>query len=134
MLAGLQGGELLVVRQESTIEEVIDAMSGYQHTRLLYVVDDEGRLLGTIALGALVRHVFGRSHAPQIHPRFLVSLITTETAKDIMQKNPIFARENEDVETVLKRMIEKNVKEIAAPDRKKRIVDKVTMIDFLTVL
>jgi CBS domain-containing protein len=131
---GLKGRDLPLVSQESTIEEVIDAMVRYQHTRLLYVVDEDGKLLGTISLGPLVRHVFRRSHEPQIHPRFLMSMITTETAKDIMQKNPIFAREDEDVEVVLKRMIGKNVKEIAVLDSEKKVVADVTMIDLLKFL
>jgi CBS domain-containing protein len=134
VIAGLKGRELPLVRQESNIEEVIDAMVRYQHTRLLYVVDEDGKLLGTIALGPLVRHVFRRSHEPQIHPRFLMSMITTETAKDIMQKNPIFAREDEDVEVVIKKMIGKNVKEIAVVDEERRVVGDVTMIDLLKFL
>lgn len=134
VIAGLKGRDLPLVRQESTIEEVIDAMVRYQHTRLLYVVDEDGKLLGTIALGSLVRHAFGRSHEPQIHPRFVMRMITTETAKDIMQKKPIFAGEDEDVEVVLKRMIGKNVKEIAVLDEEKRVVGDVTMIDLLKFL
>ncbi len=134
VIAGLKGRDLPLVSQESSIEEVIDAMVRYQHTRLLYVVDGGGKLLGTIALGPLVRHVFRRSHEPQIHPRSLMIMITTETAKDIMQKKPIFAREDEDVEVVLKRMIGKNVKEIAVLDEENRVVADVTMIDLLKFL
>ena len=134
VIVGLKGRELPLVRQGSSIEEVIDAMVRYQHTRLLYVVDEDGKLLGTIALGPLVRHVFGRSHEPQIHPRFVMSMITTEAAKDIMQKNPLFAREDEDVEVVLKRMIGKNVKEIAVLDKERRVVGDVTMVDLLKFL
>jgi len=66
--------------------------------------------------------------------RSLMSMITTETAKDIMQKNPIFAREDEDVEVVIKKMIGKNVKEIAVLDEEKRVVADVTMIDLLKFL
>ena len=134
VIAGLKGREFPLVRQESSIEEMINAMVRYQHSRLLYVVDEEGKLLGTIALGPLVRHVFRRSHEPKIHPRSIMSMITTETAKDIMQKNPIFAREDEDVEVVLRRMIGKNVDEIAVLDNEKRVVADVTMIDLLTFL
>jgi CBS domain-containing protein len=134
VIATQKDRKLPLVRQESSIEEVIDAMVRYEHTRLLYVVDEDGKLLGTIALGPLVRHVFRRSHEPQIHPRVLMSMITTETAEDIMQKNPIFAVEDEDVEAVLKKMIGKNVKEIAVLDKEKRVVADITMIDLLKFL
>lgn len=109
-------------------------MVRYQHTRLLYVVDKDRRLLGTIALGPLVRHVFRQRHEPKVHPRHIMSMITTEVAKDIMEKNPISAAEDEDVETMLKRMIGRNVKEIAVLDREKRVIADVTMIDLLKFL
>ncbi|UCD71675.1 MAG: CBS domain-containing protein [Syntrophobacterales bacterium] len=134
VIATLKGRKIPLVREESTIKEVIDAMVRHKHTRLLYVVDEDGKLLGTIALGPLVRHVFGRSHEPKVHPWHIMSMITTEMAKDIMEKNPIFAAEGEDVEVVLRRMIGRNVKEIAVLDNQKRVVADVTMIDLLKFL
>lgn len=134
VIATQKDRKLPLVREESSIEEVIDAMVRHEHTRLLYVVDDEGQLLGTIALGPLVRHVFRQSHEPKIHPRHIMSIITTEMAKDIMEKHPIFAGEDEDVEHVLKRMIGKNVTEIAVLDEEKRVVADVTMVDLLKFL
>lgn len=134
VLVTLKGRKIPVISQESSVEEAIDAMIRFSHSRLLYVVDVEGRLTGTISLGNLVRHFFSRSHEPQVHPRFLISMITTETARDIMEKHPIFATEEEDVEGVLKRMIEKNVKEIAVLDGEQRLMADVTMIDLLKFL
>jgi CBS domain-containing protein len=61
-------------------------------------------------------------------------MITTETARDIMETHPIFATEEEGVEAVLRRMIEKNVKEIAVLDSQKRPVADLTMIDLLRFL
>lgn len=134
VIATFKGRELPLVREESSIKEVIDTMVRYKHTRVLYVVDEGARLLGTIALGPLVRHVFRRSHEPKVHPRHIMSMITTQMAKDIMQEKPIFAVEDDDVEVVLKRMIGKNVSEIAVLDNENRVVADVTMLDLLTFL
>lgn len=134
VIATAKGRELPLVPEESTIGQLIDAMVRYQHSRLLYVVDKDRRLLGTIALGPLVRHVFRQRHEPKIHPRHIMSMITTEMAKDIMQKHPISATEDEHVEVVLRRMIERNVKEIAVLDKEKRVIADVTMIDLLRFL
>jgi len=123
-----------IIHQRSSLDVAIDTIVRFPHSRLLYVVDDDGRLLGTISLGNLVRHFFSRSHEPQIHPRFLISMITTETARDIMETHPIFTTEEEAVEAVLRRMIEKNVKEIAVLDSQKRPVADLTMIDLLRFL
>lgn len=132
VIATVKGRGLPLVSEESTIRELIDVMVRYKHTRLLYVVDKDRKLLGTIALGLLVRHVFCQRHEPNVHPRHIMSMITTEMAKDIMQKKPISAAEDEDVDVVLKRMIQKNVKEIAVLDDQERVVADITMIDLLT--
>lgn len=134
VLAALRGRRIPVLSQQSSLEEAIEVMARFPHSRLLYVVDDNGRLAGTVSLGTLVRHVFSRSHEPQIHPRFLISMIVTETAMDIMERHPVFTTEEEDVEIVLRRMIEKNLKEIAVLDREKRLVGDVTMVDLLRFL
>ncbi len=131
LVARLKERRLPLIHEKANIEEIVDAMIRFERSRLLYVVDDDGKLTGTISLGLLARHVFSASHEPQIHPRFLVSMITAERAKDIMQKNPVVATEEEEVGIVLKRMIRTNVKEIPVVDREKKVVADLTLIDLL---
>ena len=130
----LKERSLPLIHEKATIKEIVDAMIRFEHSRLVYVVDDEGRLTGTISLGLLVRHVFSHSHEPQIHPRLLIDMITAETARDIMQKNTLVAIEEEEVGSVLKRMIGANVKEIPVLDREKRVVADITIVDLLRFL
>jgi CBS domain-containing protein len=130
----LKERRLPLIHEKATIKEVVDAMTSFEYSRLIYVVDDEGRLTGTISLGLLARHVFSPSHEPQIHPRHLIDMITVETAKDIMQKNTLVATEEEAVGSVLKRMIGANVKEIPVLDREKRVVADITIVDLLRSL
>jgi CBS domain-containing protein len=130
----LKERRLPLIHEKATIKEVVDAMTSFEYSRLVYVVDDEGRLTGTIPLGLLARHVFSPSHEPQIHPRHLIDMITVETAKDIMQKNTLVATEEEAVGSVLKRMIGANVKEIPVLDREKRVVADITIVDLLRSL
>jgi CBS domain-containing protein len=61
-------------------------------------------------------------------------MITAETAKDMMQKKPVFAKKEEEVGEILKRMIESNVKEIAILDDERKVIGDVTMIDLLKFL
>ena len=140
---GLEIGRLLstikwrkppLVQEHSTIQKVIDAMIQFDHSRVVYVQDENGKLSGTISLGALAKHVFSRSHEPQIHARALISMMTAETAKDMMQKRPVFAMIHDDVGTVLRRMVESNVKEIPILDENQKIIADVTMIDLLKFL
>ena len=126
--------EMPAISEQATVEDAIDRMVRFPHSRLLYVVDGRRRLIGTISLENLVRHFFSHSHEPQVHPRSLLGMITTETVKDIMQSHPIFATEQEEVEGVLKKMIEKNLTEIAVVDDEERLIADVTMLDLLSLL
>jgi len=63
-----------------------------------------------------------------------MSMITAETAKDIMQKNPVFTTENELVETLLKKIIQRKVQEVPVLDREKRVIANLTIIDLLRFL
>ncbi len=134
LLTRVRERALPLVRDSSSIEGVIKAMIQFEHSRVLYVVNEHEQLIGTISLGLLVRHVFAQSHEPQIHPRLLMGMLMVETARDIMQTKPVCAREDDDVGTVLKSMIEANVKEIPVLDENSRVVGDLTMIDLLKFL
>ncbi|MFP4531158.1 MAG: CBS domain-containing protein [Desulfobacterales bacterium] len=58
-------------------------------------------------------------------------MITTETAKHIMDTGLIFATEEEEVKTVIKKMVKAAIKEIPVLDERCRIVGDITMLDLL---
>ena len=134
LVALLEERRLPLIDQKAKIEEIVTAMIHFAHSRLIYVVDNDEKLTGTISWGLLARHVFSSRHEPKIHARLIMSMITAKTAKDIMQKNPVFTTENELVETLLKKMIRRNVKEIPVLDRKKRVIAYLTIVDLLRFL
>jgi CBS domain-containing protein len=134
LVAVLKKRSVPIINENADIKEVVDIMISFEPRRLLYVVDDEKKLAGRISLGILARHVFSTSHEPQIHPRFLINMITAETAKDIMKRKTIVATENERVGMVLKRMIRAKVHEMPVVDDEKRVVADITLIDLLRFL
>ena len=133
LLAILKKRKLPLIHEDADIKEVVDAMIRYECYRLLYVVDSNEKLTGVISLGVLSRHVFSPSYEPQIHPRFLISMITADKAKDIMQKNTVVATEEEEVKQVLKRMVRTGVKEIPVLNKDKRIIADLTLADFFKI-
>jgi CBS domain-containing protein len=127
----MEARPLPVISEQASTEEVINAFAGSIHTRLLYVLDGEGKLAGVISLGRLVRHVFNSYHEPKIHSRHLLNTIFSDTAQHLMQKETISALIEEDVEEVLQRMINTNAKEVAVLDQENRLVADLTMVDML---
>jgi CBS domain-containing protein len=119
------------VKEQAGVSELIEAFVQSDHSRILYVVDDQENLKGIISLGNLVRHFFFHYHDTHIDSRHLVSMAVSETAKDFMHENVLVAQVTDDVEDVLKRMIKNNVKEIAIIDSRKRVIADLTIIDLL---
>ena len=131
LLEQLKQRKLPVVSKRATVSEIIDAFAVSDHSRVLYVVDDEWRFIGVLSLGNMIRHVFFHYHDPSIDSRSLVSMVVSETAGDFMQREPMFTIHSEDVEDVIQRMIDRNVKEIPILDDEKRVIADLTIIDLL---
>ena len=119
------------LEEQEPIQGVLMKMLQYPHTRLVYVIGENGQCAGVISLGTLIRHLFPQSFEPAVHARSIITMITSETAKDIMNKGVIFASGQEDLEIVIKRMIKSQVKEIPILDDDKRIIADLTMLDLL---
>jgi CBS domain-containing protein len=119
------------VKEQAGVSELIEAFVQSDHSRIVYVVDDQERLKGIISLGNLVRHFFFHYHDTHIDSRHLISMAVSETAKDFIHENALVARVTDDVEDVLKRMIKNNVKEIAILDSENRVIADLTIIDLL---
>lgn len=131
ILETIEERELPLVREDETIAEVVKKMLKYPHTRLIYVTDDEGKCKGTISLGTLIRHLFPHGFEPAIHPRFLIPMITSERARDMMNRGLIYAKNEDTVESVVERMIKAGIKEIAILDDERRVIADLTMLDLL---
>ena len=126
--------DIPTVPETTLIEDVLKTMYRFLHSRLVYVVNESDELTGTISLGTIVRQVLCHKYEPKVHSRMLLGMVTHETAKDIMLKKPVVASEDEEVELVIKRMIDANVKEIAVINDEKKIIADVTMLDLLKAI
>lgn|SRR6056297_1874918 len=124
--------EIPLVSEEDSIREVLDKMLQHPHTRQMYVVDQDGVCQGIISLGALARHLFSSSFEPAVHARSVIPILTAETAKHIMSRGFIYAGAEDEVESVIKKMIKAGIKEIPILDEANRVVGDITMLDLLT--
>ena len=131
LLATMDKRGLPLVEEDENIQGVLQQMLDYPHTRLMYVVDKNGVCTGVISLGTLIRYLFPRKFEPVVHARFIIPMITAETARDIMNRGVISASGDDDLEAVIKRMIKAKVKEIPILDGEKKVVADLTMLDLL---
>ena len=123
--------EIPIIDLNSHIDDVIRIMADFIHSRLVYVVDEEKRLKGTISVGSLLRHIYPHHYEGKIHSHGILERITAETACHIMDKHSISATPDETVDNVLKRMAHSGVKEIPVLDKEGCIIGDITAIDLM---
>ncbi|OEU72949.1 MAG: hypothetical protein BA869_00725 [Desulfuromonadales bacterium C00003107] len=131
LLTTIDERPLPLVAEGETIAGVLQTMVKFPHTRLIYVVDDQGRCTGTISLGVLIRHLFAHGFEPSVHSRVLIPMITSQVAEDIMNRQLIYAFKEDKVGAVVRRMIKAGVKEIAVLDQERHLIGDLTMLDLL---
>lgn len=133
-LAECNHHELPIVGKQASIAELVTALECYRHNRMLYVVDEYGRLEGAISLGRLVRQVHFVKEEPRIHSHYLLHQITNETAQDLMQRHPISTEMDESLGGLMERMIHANVKEVPVLNGEGKIIGDITLSGLLFCL
>lgn len=123
--------EIPCVPEKCEISEVISLLVRFPYARLVYVVNDEKRLLGNISVGSLLRHLFPYHYKARIHPGGILRSITAARAEHIMGRENVFALPDETVDEVLKRMARTGVKEMAVIDTNGMIIGDITAVDLL---
>lgn len=123
--------EIPWVEQQTHISEIIQLLTAFPYARLVYVVDDRKRLLGTISVGSLLRHIFPYHYKARIHPGGILRSITAQRAEQIMGRENVSALPDETVDEVLKRMARTGVKEMAVIDAEGIIIGDITAVDLL---
>lgn len=123
--------DLPCVAENSDIREVIRRAVDFPHTRLIYVIDDQKKLLGVITIGALMRHLYPYHYKDKIHPRDILRNIVVENASHLMSSGNVNAAPDETVDVVLKRMASTGAKEIAVVDSNGCILADITAVDLL---
>ena len=131
MMQKIKDRELPCVSENSDISEVVRAAVRFPHTRLVYVTDEHKKLLGTITIRSLMRHLYPYHYKDKIHSRDILRNIVIEKASDLMSSGNVKASPNDTVDVVLKRMARTGAKEIAVVDSDDRILADITAIDLI---
>lgn len=119
------------VSEDGDINDVIRVVVRFPHARLVYVIDEQKKLLGVITIGALMRHLYPYHYKEKIHPRDILRNIVVGTASHLMSSGNVNALPEETVDVVLKRMASTGAKEIAVVNSEGRILSDITAIDLL---
>lgn len=120
-----------LITADASLREAVAAFWAQRHTRVLYVVDDQGVLVGALTAGTLLRHVEPYGHAPQVHARRVPALLGGDTVEQIMLHHPVSVRLDDTVQDAVRSMTEAGAKELPVCDHLGRVLADITVIDAL---
>lgn len=125
--------KLDLISPDKSLDEVYKSMVKDRATRVVYVVNDDKKLLGIIEIGILI-NLYGAKYATgpiDILTRF--SKLLANTAKDIMG-SPISVKMEDHFKKAISLMLETQTYDIPVVDNKKRVIGSVNCFELLRVL
>lgn len=125
-----------VVTRHSTLEEVVRAMVHAHRCGVAYVVDKDCKPVGYISLDILKDAVFrwyldGRVSDALVVTEHIVELFASDKAEDLLEADLVVCGEDESLHSVLSRMIENDVKDVAVIDARGVLVGNLDILDLL---
>lgn len=122
-----------VIQENASLKELVLAITEDARTRALYVVDEDKKLQGTITLRELIKaaFVYHIRSVPVPWHSIYHTLVET-TAGQVMSPEVIFAKDEDNLETVLNRMLENDIEEIPVVDDRMRVIGELNLLELLT--
>ncbi|HID98339.1 MAG TPA: CBS domain-containing protein [Thermodesulfobacteriaceae bacterium] len=111
------------------IGSVAEKLMETPQVREIYVVDKNGRLVGGVSPGRLIRMICAAKRGSQFSTRRLLTSIACEHISDIMDPRIIFARKEDNLDEVIELMLDGNIKEIPIVDQSRRIIANLGILD-----
>lgn len=123
------------VAQDATLSEAAAALMKNRETRKVYVVDKDGKLVGTITLETLLRHTGYRLGVRKTGMTSFIRMLaeaSDEKVTDAMAR-PVKVLENEMILNVTRLMVENHLNDLPVVDDKGRLVAELNGLDILVL-
>lgn len=118
---------------DTSLKELVLAITEDPKTRSLYVVDEKRKLQGIITVKNLVKAIFPYFIDINDAPSYMTyQRLLAAKVEDIMYPNNIFVKDDENLETALDRMYENDLEEIPVVDDDMRVIGELDLLELLT--
>ncbi len=120
------------VEEDETLPEIALAFCDNPKTRTIYVVDKENRLKGIITLDDIVEIIF--PEVIKIETGYeILHTFRGRCAKEIMIEAPLKVRDEDNIEEVLKKMLQNGIEEAPVVDEEDRVIGEINLLEILNV-
>lgn len=114
------------VSQDMSINEMVELLLARPTVRYLCVLDENGVLIGLIGRKRLFKGVFSHLVSPASMVHQLLTLVTSESASDLLIRNVVMVKETDELDKVIKIMIEQDLFEIPVVSPGKKVLGFVS--------
>jgi CBS domain-containing protein len=119
-------GRVLTVSPHASLGEAMDEMLAQPHLRDIYVMAEDGRLLGHVSHKKIALHILAE-HRPIHTRRQLMERIVGGTVGDFMDIHFTYAHPDEELDNVLHRQLEHDVEDMPVIDSEERLLGAVNL-------
>ena len=120
------------IRPDASLLEVLEEMKKDLRTRHVYVVDEAGRLLGTVRMGSVVQYLFPFDALVELNTPLYeayVPRLDAKTAADLMHTPPVRVTEETSLGDMAKLLIHEAIDELPVVDENERLIGQVNVYE-----
>ena len=125
----------VVVGPDQTIEELLAAMAKNPRKRYAYVVDKEGRLVGSVFMNDVVKYLFPFEAVVERSTELSIgkyAYFETKTVGDIMNDSPRFMKETTLLSDMANILVKEKINELPVVDDQMHIVGQLSLYEVIT--
>lgn len=119
----------LAVTGDCSLPEASEKAIQMPQVRGIYVLDDKQQLEGYLSLGLLISHIVYTRYRPNFHVRSLLTTITARNVADIMEREVFSARPEDELVSVLGKMLRRNMKQVPVVGNDARIITVASILE-----
>jgi CBS domain-containing protein len=119
-------GNTITVPPDWDLDKIIDRMLAEQCIRDIYVVSEDGRVIGHLSHKKLV-HLLLPEYQPVHTRRQIMERIAGGIAEEIMDSHFVFAQPDEELDNVIYRQLESDIEDMPVIDKEGKLLGTVNM-------
>jgi CBS domain-containing protein len=123
-----------IIYKDTKIKDIMSAIIEDSRSRHAYVVDNSGKLIGSIRTNNIIQYLFPTTYLKESQSLQISSyweFSNAKTAEDIMNKNPNYVYEHTNIKKLITIMISEKINEVPVIDKNFKLVGEVNVMEII---
>ncbi len=123
-----------IIYEDTKIKEIMSAIIKDIRSRHAYVVNDSGKLIGSIRTNSVIQYLFPTIFLEENQSLQISSYLefsNAKIAKDIMNRNPHYVYKHTKVKKLIKIMISEKINEVPVVDENIKLIGEVNIMEII---